>query len=206
MTLSLFASPLALIAAFALQAEPEAEDPNSTFSSHNPVRMVPVPAARAFAAFRDVCMTPFPDFAGFDRAAAAAGLELVQTGRGDRIREWSSRHGHVVLRQARNPGRMGRAERRARREGSVNLGSRERWAERCDFRLAIEERLEPAQLVAAIGAALAPETRAVEEIIGHGWTLAPPTSGGTLRLVLTPEEDPRLFTLSLQRVIEVRPR
>ena len=202
----MIAWPVAFLLALAAQPVNDPEDPDSTFSSHNPVRMAPVPATRAFAAFRNVCMAGFPDFGGFDRAAAAAGLELVQTGRGDRIRVWSSRHGHVVLRHARNPGRMSRAERRARREGSVNLGSRERWAERCDFRLAIEERMEAPQLVAAIGAALAPAARPVEEIIGHSWTLAPPAGGGTLRLVYVPEEDPRLFTLSLQRIIEVRPR
>src|SRR5688500_1087799 len=177
----MIASAVAFLLAFTAQPQGEEEDPNSTFSSHNPVRMVPIPSARAFVAFRDVCMATFPDFGSFDRAAGAARLELVQTGRGERIREWSSVHGHVVLRQARNPGRMSRAERRARRQGSVNLGSRERWAERCDFRLAIEERMEPEPLVAAIGAAIAPEARAVEEIIGYSWTLAPPAAGGTLR-------------------------
>jgi hypothetical protein len=178
------------------------EDDNTTFSEHQPVRLQPVPASRAFAAFRDVCMAEFPDPAAFDRAAAASELGFVRTQDTDaRTREWSSRHGQIVLRQARNPGREAR---RDRREGHAR---RERWRERCDFWVAIEERMEPAALIAAIGAALAPQARPVEEILGYSWELESSVPGTSLRLVYLPtEDDPRLFTLSLQRLAEAPAR
>ena len=69
MTLSTIAHPIALLLALAAQPQGQEEDPNSTYSSHNPVRLAPVPAARAFAAYRDVCMASFPDPEAFGGAA-----------------------------------------------------------------------------------------------------------------------------------------
>lgn len=184
---------------FAGQPVNDPEDQDSTFSERQPVRLDPVPAARALAAFRDVCMAGFPDAAAFNAAAAESELGFTRTeGTGERTHEWSSRHGQIVLRHARNPDRVAR---RDRREGHAR---RERWRERCDYWLAIEERMEPAALVAAIGTALAPQARAVEEILGYSWDLGSSAPGATLRLVYLPSgEDPRLFTLSLQRLAVV---
>ena len=105
----------------------DADDPNSTFSERQPVRLEPLPAERAFAAFRDICMAHLGDPAGFDQAAAAAGLDFVRAEHPERgTQEWSSRHGQIVLSVARNP----RSEaRRDRREGHAR---RQRWVDRCD--------------------------------------------------------------------------
>lgn len=188
----------ALLAATA-QPDPEAEDENSTFSERQPVRLAPLPAARALAAFRDVCMAGFPDPAAFDRAAAASDLGFVRSEHAERgEQEYSSRHGQIVLRIA--PERNSDA-RRDRREGR---GARRRWRARCDFWVAVEERLDPEALVAEIGAALAPSARPTEEIVGTSWDLEP---GGGLKLAYIPSnDDPRLFTLSLQRLPDNPPR
>ena len=174
----------------------DAEDPNTTFSERQPVRLAPLPADRAFGAFRDICMAHLGDPVGFDQAAAAAGLDFVRAEHPERdSQEYNSRHGQIVLRQARSPGREAR---RDRRQGHV---ARERWVNRCDYWVAVEEMLPPEALVAAIGRALAPDVRPVEEILGYSWTLGSPSPGTSLRLVYLPSnDDPRLFTLSLQRL------
>ena len=197
----MFALLSAALLAVGQPADPSEEE-DSTFSERQPVRLEPVPVARALGAFRDVCMAGFPDPAAFNAAAAASDLGFTRTpDTGDRTQEWSSRHGQIVLRQARNPERVSR---RDRREGHAR---RERWRERCDYWVAIEERMPPEQLVAAIGAALAPQTRAVEEIISWSWTLPSSQPGTTHRLVYLPSnDDPRLFTLSLQSIIQVPAR
>jgi hypothetical protein len=180
----------------------DVDDPASTFSEHQPVRLAPLPAERAFAAFRDICMAHLGDPAGFDAAAAAAGLDFVRAEHPEHdSQEWSSSHGQIVLRQARN---LRREARRDRREGHA---ARQRWLDRCDYWVAIEEPLGPEALVAAIGAALAPQARAQEEIIGVSWALHSTVPGTSLRLVFLPtDDDPRLFTLSLQRLADTPPR
>ncbi len=181
-------------ALLALAAQPVNDPPeeDTTFSERQPVRLAPLPAARAFAAFRDICMTGFPDPAAFDRAAAASDLGFVRT---RETQEWSSRHGQITFRQARH---RARDARRDRREGR---GNRERWLERCDYWVAIEERVEPGALAAAIGAELAPQSRPVEEILGVSWDLASAVPGTRVKLVFLPsDDDPRLVTLSLQRL------
>ncbi len=174
------------------------DEENSTFSDRQPVRLAPLPAARAFAAFRDICMANFPDPAAFNSAAAASDLGFIQTAEpGRNAQEWSSPHGQIVLRLARSP------DREARRDRRDGRGRRERWRERCDFWVAIEERMEPAELIAAIGSGLAPRSRATEEIIGFSWTLDSSVPGTSLRLVYIPSiDDPRIFTLSLQRLVD----
>lgn len=192
------------VALLALAGQPvnDVQDEDSTFSDRQPVRLAPLPAQRAFAAFRDICMANLLDPAAFDRAAAASDLGFSRTeepGRG--TQEWSSRHGQIVLRQAPD---WRREARRDRREGHAR---RERWLQRCDYWMAIEERLEPEALVAAIGSQLAPQSRPVEEILGWSWDLGSPEAGTSLRLVYLPaNDDPRLFTLSLQRLTGGQPR
>jgi hypothetical protein len=62
----------------------------------------------------------------------------------------------------------------------------------------------PEALVASIGRALAPQSRPQEEILGVSWELPPDREGTTLKLVWLPsDDDPRLFTLSLQRVADI---
>ncbi len=171
---------------------------DTPFSDRQPVRLAPLPMARALGAFRDTCMATFPDAAAFDTAVAAAGLGFVRREEPQRgASEWSSQHGHIVLRQAQR--RSGSEERRARREGRPVV---QRWQERCDFWVAIEERRDVPDLLMAIGQQLAPGRPPVEEIIGASWDLGPSPAGGKLKLVYLPahEEDPRLFTLSLQRL------
>lgn len=200
--MSLLALPLALLLQAAPPAEPQEEE-DSTFSERQPVRLAPLPAARAFAAFRDICMTGFPDPATFERAAAASGLGFVRSAHSERdAPEWSSPHGLIVFRPAQTRGRepgQGRREEGRR--------PRLRWLARCDFWLAIDERLEPGALIAAIGAALAPDVRPTEEILGVSWTLQSPRQDASLKLVYLPstDEDPRLFTLSLQ-LLPANPR
>lgn len=182
--------------------EPETEE----LSASQPVRLTPLPIGRAFAAFRDICMAGFPDPDTFNRAAAAADLGFVRNRGNDRTIDYSSRHGQIVMRHGRDPRRVARRERETRvnrrERRALAEGVRERWVARCDFWVAVEERLEPEALVAAVTAGLAPETRPVEEIIGYSWTLAPPAGGGTLRLALLPTDaDPRIFTLSLQWLV-----
>lgn len=168
---------------------------DNPFSDRQPVQLSPIPIERALGAFRDICMTGFPDPAAFDSAAAASGLELVRREEPQRgAQEWSSRFGHVVLRHA--PSRAS-AERRDRREGRA---PRARWLVRCDFWLAVDERLETPALLAAIGGQLAGGRAPVEQIIGAAWDL-PAEAEGSLRLVYLPSDDnPRLFTLSMQRL------
>ena len=179
----------------------EAEDVESTFSERQPVRLTPLPAERVFAAFRDVCMANLTNPDGFDRAAAAANLGFVRAEEPQRgTREWSSVHGQLVLRQPQSPRRQAR---RDRREGHVG---RERALERCDYWVAIQERRDPIEIVNAIGAALAPGSRPVEEIVGVSWALESPAAGTSLKLVYLPSiDDPRIFTLSLQRVAVIPP-
>ena len=172
-------------------------DEDTPFSDRQPVRLAPLPTEQAFAAFRDVCMAGFPDPAAFDLAAAASDLGFVRREEPQRgAHEWSSQHGHITLRQA--PSRASE-NRRDRRQGRT---PRQRWQERCDFWLAIDERHETPALLAAIGRELAGGRRPVEEIVGASWELGPSPAGGSLKLVYLPahEEDPRLFTLSLQRL------
>src|SRR5688500_19098410 len=77
----------------------EPQDGETTFSERQPVRLAPLPAERAFAAFRDICMMHLVDPAGFDRAAAASGLGFVRADEPRRgTQEWSSVHGQVVRR------------------------------------------------------------------------------------------------------------
>ena len=187
----------ALLAAGQPADQPEGEE--STFSEHQPVRLEPIPTTRAFAAFREICMATFPDPAAFNAAAAASDLGFAKTeDTGERVQEWSSRHGQISFRRNRNPERASRRDRREAR------GRRLRWQERCDYWVPIEERVAPGALVAAIGARLAPGARAQEEIIGYSWDLGSSAPGTSLQLVYLPtEEDPRLFTLSLQRLVEV---
>lgn len=176
----------------------EPQDGETTFSERQPVRLVPLPAARALGAFRDICMAGFPDPAAFGQAAAASDLGFVRTEDGGRnTHEYSSRHGQIVLRLARSP------DREARRDRRQGHDRRERWRERCDFWVAIEERLEPGELVAAIGAQLAPQSRPAEEIVGYSWNFESSLPGTSLKLVYLPSnDDPRLFTLSLQRLAD----
>jgi hypothetical protein len=175
---------------------------DTTFSERQPVRLAPLPAERAFAAFRDVCMAHLGDPAGFDQAAATAGLDFVRAEHPERgTQEYNSRHGQIILRHARN---QRRETRRDRREGRV---ARQRWVDRCDYWVAIEEMSAPEALVATIGRALAPQATAVEEIIGYSWALGSPAPGTSLRLVYLPSnDDPRLFTLSLQRLADTPAR
>jgi hypothetical protein len=188
-----FTMALALAAG---QTVDEAGDPDTTFSEHQPVRLEPLPAQRVFAAFRDICMAHLGDPAGFDQAAAAAGLDFVRAEHPEHdSQEYNSRHGQIVLRQARSPGREARRDRRL---GHV---ARERWVNRCDYWVAIDEMMAPEALIAAIGGALAPQARPAEEILGYSWALESPAPGSSLRLVYLPSnDDPRLFTLSLQRL------
>lgn len=193
---------LALLSAALLAAGQPAdqpEDEESTFSEHQPVRLEPIPTARAFAAFRDICVATFPDPAAFNAAAAASDLGFTKSeDTGDRVQEWSSRHGQISFQRNRSPERVSRRDRRETR------GLRLRWQERCDYWIPIEERVAPGALAAAIGAQLAPGVRAREEIIGYSWDLGSSEPGTSLQLVYLPtEEDPRLFTLSLQRLVEV---
>lgn len=176
------------------------QEEDSTFSDRQPVRLASLPAERAFAAFRDTCLADIGDPAAFDRAVAASDLGFVKSERGgDEVHEWSSRHGQLVL---RGPRERSPVPARERRERGVARGPRLRWLARCDFWMAIDQRLEPEALVAAIGSALAPGVRAQEEIIGTSWTLPSPRQDAVLRLVHIPstDADPRLFTLSLQLV------
>lgn len=162
------------------------------------MRLAPLPAERALAAFRDICLAGIGDPAALDRAAAASDLGFVRSERaGDEIHEWNSRHGQIVRRGAQEREREARG---GRRGGPRERGPRLRWLARCDFWVAIDERLEPDELVAAIGRQLAPNARPTEEIIGVSWGLGTTQPGTALRLLYLPssDEDPRLFTLSLQ--------
>lgn len=192
----------ALLSAALLAAGQPADQPadeESTFSEHQPVRLEPIPTTRALAAFREICMATFPDPAAFNAAAAASDLGFTKTeDTGERVQEWSSRHGQISFRRNRSPERASRRDRREAR------GRRLRWQERCDYWVPIEERVAPGALVASIGARLAPGVRAREEIIGYSWDLGSSEPGTSMQLVYLPtEEDPRLFTLSLQRLVEV---
>jgi len=191
------------LAALLLAAQQPVDEPaeDTTFSERQPVRLAPLPAARALGAFRDICMAGFPDPAAFDRAAAASDLGFVRSEQAERDSpEWSSSHGQVVLHGAERRSVESRRERRREGRGPGARGPRLRWLARCDFWMAIEERLEPEALVAAIGARLAPDARPVEEILGVSWTLESPRQDAILKLVYLPstDDDPRLFTLSLQ--------
>ena len=169
------------------------------FPNASRVRLAPLPVARALGAFRDICMTPFPDPAAFDRAAAASELGFVRSERAERDSpEWSSRHGQIVLHGAERRSVESRRERR--RQGPGARGPRLRWLARCDFWLAVEERLDERALIAAIGDRLAPNVQPREEILGVSWLLDSPRHDAVLKLVYLPstEDDPRLFTLSLQ--------
>lgn len=196
-----------LIALALLAAQPvnEPEEQDATYSEHQPVRLTPLPAARALGAFRDICMAGFPDPTAFDRAAEASDLGFVRSARAERdAPEWSSRHGRIVLLAAQQ---RSRESRRDRLRGPGGGRPRLRWLARCDFWMAIDERLEQDALVAAIGAQLAPNVRPVEEILGVSWTLESPRQDAILKLVYLPstDDDPRLFTVSLQ-LLPANPR
>jgi len=178
--------------------QPAGAEDDTSFSDRQPVRVAPLASDRAFAAFRDICFAPFPDPAAFDAAAGAADLALVKRSEPQRgAREWSSPHGHVVLRQA--PSRSA-AERRDRREGRA---ARQRWQLRCDFWLALEQESDVSTLLQMISEGLAGGRPASEEIVGMSWDLGPDPSGGVRKLLWIPSiDDPRLFTLSLQRLTD----
>lgn len=186
----------------ALQPPPAEPTGETTFSERQPVRLAPLPAARAFDAFHDICLATFPDPAAFDRAAAASAIGFTRSERAERgEQEWTSPHGQIILRQAR--GREADA-RRDRREGR---GARRRWQARCDFWVAIEEQLPMPQLLAAIGRQLAPGVPPTEEIVGVSWDLGATEAGEARKLVYLPStDDDRLFTLSLQQLPDNRPR
>lgn len=185
----------------ALQAVATAP-PEPELTSAQPVRLAPLPAVRALDAFRAICMETFPDPAAFDRAAAASDLGFTRGEHPERgEQEWTSRHGQIIFRQAQ--GRDAEA-RRDRRDGR---GARRRWLARCDFWVSIEEQLATPELLAAIGRQLTGgRVQADEEIVGFSWDLGT-TEGYSLKLVYLPSSvDDRLFTLSLQRLGDIRPR
>jgi hypothetical protein len=187
-----------IIAAILLALVQPAElDENTPFTERQPVRLAPLATERALGAFRDICMAGFPDSAAFDQAAAASDLGFVRREEPQRgAQEWSSSHGHIVLRQAPN---RSSEDRRARREGRA---ARQHWLQRCDLWVAIEDPDIDA-LVGAIGEQLAPGRPPIEEILGVAWDMGPSPAGGTLKLVYIPStDDPRLFTLSLQRIAD----
>ena len=189
-----------LLATLAFTGQPVNEpEEDSAFSDRQPVRLELIEQARAFTAFRDICMATGFDGAAFDAAAGASDLGLTQAEEPeDDTQEWSSRHGQFVLRVA--PER----ERQSRREAREGLGIRRRWVARCDYWVGIREMQAPEALVASIGRALAPQSRPQEEILGVSWELPPDREGTTLKLVWLPsDDDPRLFTLSLQRVADI---
>jgi hypothetical protein len=194
---SIAALLLALQAVATAPPEPEPE-----LTAAQPVRLAPLPLARALEAYRAICMEAFPDPAAFDRAAAASDLGFTRTEHPERgAQEWSSRHGQIILRQARG------READARRDQREGRGARRRWLARCDFWVAIEEQLPTPELIAAIGRQLTGgRVQAEEEIVGYSWDLGT-TEGYSLRLVYLPSSvDDRLFTLSLQRLGDIRPR
>jgi hypothetical protein len=200
----MFMNVVALFLALQAAAPPaQPAPPEQELSSAQPVRLAPLPVARALDAFRAICIETFPDPAAFDRAAAASDLGFTRSersGRGEQ--EWTSSHGQIILRQAH--GRDAEA-RRDRREGR---GARRRWLARCDFWVAVEEQLSTPQLLAAIGGQLlGGRVQAVEEIVGASWDLGAMDAGDSLKLVYLPaSDDNRLFTLSLQRLRDNPPR
>jgi hypothetical protein len=188
---------LALQAVPAVPPEPEPE-----LTSAQPVRLAPLPLARALEAYRTICMETFPDPAAFDRAAAASDLGFTRGEHPERgEQEWASRHGQIILRQAQ------RRDADARRDQREGRGARRRWLARCDFWVAIEEQMPTSELIAAIGRQLTGgRVQPVEEIVGYSWDLGT-AEGQSLKLVYLPSSvDDRLFTLSLQRLGEIRPR
>src|ERR1700752_1216503 len=104
---------LALQGAAAPRADEVPQDPEIMLPV--PIRMTPIPAARAFDAFRSICMATFPDPAAFDAAAGASDLGSTRReSSGRRTQEWNSSHGHIPSRQPAGPDRESR---RAGREG-----------------------------------------------------------------------------------------
>ncbi|HET9428867.1 MAG TPA: hypothetical protein VFO69_10960 [Allosphingosinicella sp.] len=187
---------LAFMLLVLVQTGPVEEE--TSFSDRQPVRLEPLSTDRAFSAFRDVCVTGFPDPALVARAAAAADLNLVQRDEPQRgALEWSSPNGHFVLRQAPN---RNAADRRDRREGRA---VRQRWQVRCDFWVALRETEDVPALMNLISHELAEGRAPVEEIVGASWDLGPDPAGGRRKLLFLPSvDDPRLFTLSLQRLAD----
>jgi len=189
-----------MILAFLLAIlQPVDGEDESSFSDRQPVRVAPLSPERAVTAFSDICVANFPDAEAFDAAAAAAAdLALVRRGEPQRgAREWSSPHGHVVLRQA--PSRSS-AVRRDRREGRA---SRQRWQVRCDFWLAVQQEQDVSSLYRLISDRLAGGRPPAEEIVGVSWDLGPDPAGGSRKLLFLPSiDDSRLFTLSLQRLAD----
>lgn len=196
-------SVIALFLALQAGAPPaEAAPPEQELTSAQPVRLAPLPLARALEAYRTICMATFPDPAAFDRAAAASDLGFTRGEHPERgEQEWTSRHGQIILRQAQ------RRDADARRDQREGRGARRRWLARCDFWVAIEEQMPTAELLAGIGRQLTGgRVQAVEEIVGYSWDLGT-AEGQSLKLVYLPSSvDDRLFTLSLQRLGEIRPR
>ena len=186
----------ALLIALQPGGEPLDESP---FSERQPVRLAPLPAARAFAAFRDICMASFPDPAAFDagRGRLRSRLRPQRTRRARGEPEWTlaPRPDHVPAgasaRRAtprQRPARSG-ARRAPALAGALRLldgDRRARWsrtAGRGDRR--------------AAGAAMRGRWRRYWASPG---TLGTPRQDATLKLVYLPstDDDPRLFTLSLQ--------
>jgi hypothetical protein len=165
-----------------------------------PIRMTPIAAARAFEAFRSICMATFPDPAAFDAAAAASDLGFARSEASDRrTQEWNSAHGQIAFRLPAEPDRA---------TGREGRGPRRPWIARCDFWVAIAEPMTTTELVSAIGGQLlAGRIRPTEEIIGFAWDLGTTPAGVRLRLLYLPaSEDSRLFTLSLQQLPGEPPR
>ena len=174
------------------------EDSDTPFSDRQPVRVEPLSAERALTAFEQICVAGFPDPESFDRAAASADLDLVRREKPQRgAREWSSAHGHFVLRQASGRETL---ERRDRREGRA---SRQRWVIRCDFWSSLPADADVTVLFRLISERLASGRAPREEIFGHSWNLSDATPGETRKLLFLPSiDDPRLFTLSLQQLAD----
>ena len=129
----ILALPIAFVLLAAQPLNEQEED--STFSERQPVRLAPLPAARAFAAFRETCMAGINDPAAFDRAVAASDLGFTRSEGGGDTHEWSSRHGQIIL---QGPRERSRELRRDRRERGLERGPRLRWLARCDFWVAID--------------------------------------------------------------------
>ena len=186
----------AILLALVQPADPGEDE--SSFSDRQPVRLEGLAPERAFAAFRDVCVTGFPDPAAFDNAAAAVDLQLIKREEPQRgALEWSSPNGHFVLRQA--PNRTATL-RRDRREGRA---ARQRWQVRCDFWVALRETQDVDVLLGRITGDLAGGRPPTEEILGLSWDIGSDSAGGERKLLFLPSvDDPRLFTLSMQQLAD----
>lgn len=138
---------------------------------------------RALAAFRSLCLDTFPDAEAFDRAAAASDLAFTRvpdTPRGRRT--WTSRYGDLNFVEQRYW------------PGAPTLPQ-------CNFDLAIGGGTTSEALVAAIGQRLAGGAERSDLPVGANWRLGPMGPGHRRMLTyLAPFDDPRLVTLSVERV------